>query len=140
MRAKLGLRADVPEDVVARLVDELLSLLQDEHLDYTSFFRNLIRAADAPHRFVVLTALDAWYQRWQALSPDAALMTRVNPVYIPRNHLVEESLDAATAGDLDPLDRLLRAVTSPYDERPGLERYAGPAPEDFGRYRTFCGT
>ena len=43
-------------------------------------------------------------------------------------------------GDLDPLSRLLAAVTAPYDERPGLERYAEPAPEDFGAYRTFCGT
>ena len=47
---------------------------------------------------------------------------------------------AATGGDLDPLERLLDAVTSPYDERPGLERYAAAAPEDFGAYRTFCGT
>jgi uncharacterized protein YdiU (UPF0061 family) len=61
-------------------------------------------------------------------------------VYIPRNHLVEEALAAATDGDLDPLSRLLAAVTAPYDERPGFERYAEPAPEDFGAYRTFCGT
>ncbi len=67
-------------------------------------------------------------------------MDRVNPVYIPRNHLVEEALAAATDGDLAPLDGLLTAVTAPYDERPGLERYAEPAPEDFGKYRTFCGT
>ena len=67
-------------------------------------------------------------------------MDRVNPAYIPRNHLVEEALDAATGGDLDPLARLLDAVTSPYDERPGLERYAAAAPKDFGAYRTFCGT
>jgi uncharacterized protein YdiU (UPF0061 family) len=140
MRVKLGLRDDVPEDAVAPLVEELLTLIQQEHLDYTSFFRNLIRDAAAPRQFVALTALDAWRQRWHALGPDAALLSRVNPVYIPRNHLVEESLEAATSGDLDPLQRLLHAVTSPNDERPGLERYAAPAPEDFGPYRTFCGT
>jgi uncharacterized protein YdiU (UPF0061 family) len=67
-------------------------------------------------------------------------MDRVNPVYVPRNHLVEEALDAATAGDLEPVHRLLDALTAPYDERPGLERYAEPAPETFGRYTTFCGT
>jgi serine/tyrosine/threonine adenylyltransferase len=65
---------------------------------------------------------------------------RVNPMYIPRNHLVEEALTAATAGDLGSLKQLLDAVTNPYDQRPGLERYAAPAPEDFGSYRTFCGT
>jgi serine/tyrosine/threonine adenylyltransferase len=32
-------------------------------------------------------------------------------------------------------------VTAPFEERPGLERYAQPAPHDFGAtYRTFCGT
>jgi serine/tyrosine/threonine adenylyltransferase len=75
-----------------------------------------------------------------ALDPDADAMDRVNPVYVPRNHLVEEALEAATAGDLAPLHRLLEAVTAPYDERPGLERYAEPAPDSFGDYRTFCGT
>jgi uncharacterized protein YdiU (UPF0061 family) len=140
MRAKLGLGDDVPDDVAAPLVAELLPLLQDARLDHTTFFRSLVRAADAPPPFVVLGALDAWRQRWHALHPDAALMSRANPVYIPRNHLVEEALGAATAGDLDPLHRLLDAVTRPYDERPGLERYAAPPAEDVGPYRTFCGT
>jgi uncharacterized protein YdiU (UPF0061 family) len=64
----------------------------------------------------------------------------VNPAYVPRNLLVEEALAAATSGDPDPLGRLLEAVTDPFAERPGLERYAAPAPVDFGAYRTFCGT
>ena len=68
-------------------------------------------------------------------------MDRHNPIYIPRNHLVEAALTAATGGDLAPLHELLAAVTHPYDERPGLERYAEPAPAEFGEeYQTFCGT
>lgn len=145
MRAKLGLSADVDAQSVKALSDELLALLKDSHVDYTSFFRGLSRAArgDAePARglFVDLAGFDAWLSRWRALRPDADVMDRANPVYIPRNHLVEEALAAATAGDLGPLEQLLAAVTSPYDERPGLERYADPAPEDFGNYQTFCGT
>ncbi|OMQ14088.1 hypothetical protein A7K94_0219115, partial [Modestobacter sp. VKM Ac-2676] len=61
-------------------------------------------------------------------------------VYVPRNHLVEEALDAATAGDLAPFQELVAVVTRPFDERPGLARYAAPAPDTFGPYRTFCGT
>ena len=88
-----------------------------------------------------LPRFDAWLEQWRSLGPDPEAMARVNPVYIPRNHLVEEALDAATAGDLDPLTALLSAVSAPYDERPGLERYAEPGPEDFAaKYRTFCGT
>ncbi len=91
---------------------------------------------------------DAWHARWRArvdaqgTEPAAlsAAMDRVNPVYIPRNHLVEEALTAATAGDLAPFERLVQVVTRPFEERPGLEPYAAPAPDSFGAYRTFCGT
>ncbi|WP_197506102.1 YdiU family protein [Mycobacterium sp. ACS4054] len=144
MRAKLGV-SDVDARDFAALVDDLLALLKGSHVDYTSFFRRLGRAArgdtePARGEFVDLAGFDAWLSRWQALRPNADVMDRANPVYIPRNHLVEEALTAATAGDLAPFERLLAAVTAPYDERPGLERYAGPAPEDFGKYQTFCGT
>jgi uncharacterized protein YdiU (UPF0061 family) len=145
MRAKLGLPDGLEAAVTAPLVDELLTLLEHGHVDHTSFFRRLGAAArgDAePARGLVLdlAAFDAWLERWRGLGPDAAAMDRVNPVYVPRNHLVEEALAAATDGDLGPLDRLLGAVTAPYAERPGFERYAAAAPADFGAYRTYCGT
>jgi uncharacterized protein YdiU (UPF0061 family) len=145
MRAKLGLPAGLDDEVSTSLVDEFLGLLQRSHGDYTSFFRHLATAArgDAePARGLVLDlpAFDSWLERWRALGPDAEAMDRVNPAYIPRNHIVEEALAAATGGDLAPLESLLDVVTRPFDERRGLERYAAPAPVDFGTYRTFCGT
>jgi uncharacterized protein YdiU (UPF0061 family) len=145
MRAKLGLPDGLVDAVASPLVDELLALLQADHVDHTSFFRALSGAArgdvePARNLFLHLAGFDGWLERWRALGPDADGMDRVNPVYIPRNHLVEEALAAATEGDLDPLVRLLDAVAAPYDERPGLERYAAPAPAHFGAYQTFCGT
>ncbi|MBO0679976.1 YdiU family protein [Mycolicibacterium sp. S2-37] len=144
MAAKLGL-AHTDSDAAAPLIADLPELLQQSHIDYTSFFRALAEAArgDAePARglFLDLAGFDAWLNRWRALHPDADAMDRVNPIYIPRNHLVEEALTAATAGDLAPVEQLLDAVTRPFEVRPGLERYAEPAPGDFGTYRTFCGT
>ncbi|BBY66144.1 protein adenylyltransferase SelO [Mycolicibacterium helvum] len=134
MGKKLGLGDGVEDAAAQQLVDELLELLENERVDYTSFFRRLARG-------VVEPAFDAWATRWRDLDPDTGAMQRVNPVYIPRNHLVEEALSAAAAGDLAPFDRLLTAIGSPYDDRPGLERYADPAPDDFGRcFQTFCGT
>ena len=145
MRAKLGLSDGLDDAVTVPLVDELLTLLQESQVDHTSFYRALgatVRGAagPTPGLFVDVSAFDAWAQRWRALSPNPDVMDRVNPVYIPRNHLVEEALAAATEGDLDPLEQLLDAVANPYHERPGLERYAAAAPKDFGAYRTFCGT
>jgi protein adenylyltransferase len=145
MRAKLGLPGGLDDADASSLTDELLALLQADRVDGTTFFRALGGAARgrvAPARdlFLDLAGFDRWLARWRATGPDADAMDRVNPVYIPRNHLVEEALGAATEGDLGPLGSLLEAVTAPFDERPGLERYAAPAPADFGAYRTFCGT
>jgi uncharacterized protein YdiU (UPF0061 family) len=67
-------------------------------------------------------------------------MDSVNPAYIPRNHHVEPALTAANAGDLRPFRQLLDVLAQPFEERPGLESYAAPAPPSFGDYRTFCGT
>jgi uncharacterized protein YdiU (UPF0061 family) len=145
MKAKLGLSGDADSDAASALVDGAIAILKDGPVDYTLFFRNLGKAARGdlrPVRGMVLdlAAFDAWAERWQALGPDAELMDSVNPAYVPRNHLVEEALSAATDGNLAPLQQLLEAVGSPFAERPGLERYAEGAPEDFGTYMTFCGT
>ena len=145
-RAKLGLPESTPPVAAKALVDDAYALLEQGRADHTSFFRHLgsvARGGDAePARglFPEAAAFDAWVARWRALGPDAAAMDRVNPVYVPRNHLVEEALAAATAGDLAPLEQLVDVLTAPYDERPGLERYATPDPGDPSAYRTFCGT
>jgi serine/tyrosine/threonine adenylyltransferase len=148
MHAKLGLTDGGPDD--GRLVDDLLTLLRDQGVDYTTFFRALsaaVRGDVDPARslFGEPAAFDAWAQRWQARlsgepGPTAAAMDRVNPFYVPRNQRVEEALTAATAGDLGPVRRLLDVLTRPFEERPGLEAYATPAPAGCGVYRTFCGT
>ncbi|OBC14247.1 hypothetical protein A5784_30175 [Mycobacterium sp. 852013-50091_SCH5140682] len=145
MRTKLGLSEGVSHQQATSLIEDLLKALLAGRVDYTSFFRGLAHAArgDAgPVRnlFAEPEAFEDWLTRWRALAPAPDTMDRVNPVYIPRNHLVEEALAAATAGELAPLEDLLEAVSAPYDVRPGLQRYAQPAPPDFGAYRTFCGT
>ena len=139
MRTKLGLTSSRPDD--GPLVDDLLQRMSVERLDFTGTFRALadhLRGGDAPD-------LGDWLGRWLARLDDAATTTaermdRANPVYVPRNHLVEEALAAATEGDLSPLARLLAVLASPYERRAGLERYEQPAPAGGTPYRTFCGT
>jgi len=151
MRAKLGLPGAGPEDDT--LIEELLGLLHAQDVDYSSCLRALSRvlcgdAAPARALFADPVAFDVWSERWLArvseqssgLPTIAAAMDRVNPVYIPRNHHVEDALTMASVGDLAPAQRLLDVLARPFDERPGLEDYAGPAPASDGAYRTFCGT
>ena len=150
MRAKLGMADGRPAD--GALTDDLLGLLHAQGVDFTSCFRALsswLRGNRAAARslFTDPAAFDAWADRWMRqighardLPAAADEMERVNPVYIPRNHLVEEALASATEGDLEPFEQLLHALTRPFDERPGLERYAAPASSSLGAYRTFCGT
>ena len=141
MRAKIGLGDGRPGD--DELVTDLLDLMAEGRVDYTSFFRALSSGGLEDPTFA------GWVPRWSARLAEtgddrgsvAAAMNRVNPVYIPRNHLVEEALVAATAGNLDPFERLVDVVSQPFDDRPGLERYALPAGTDFtADYQTFCGT
>ena len=152
MRAKLGLASAADDD--EQLIDDLLEMMRVHKVDHTSLFRALASIpswGDEQLRSIVddAAAFQPWIDRWQTRlagegrPPDvvAAAMEAVNPVYIPRNHLVEEALDAATAGDLEPFERLLAVVTDPFRVRSGLERYAEPAPPSFSRYyQTFCGT
>jgi uncharacterized protein YdiU (UPF0061 family) len=144
MRAKLGLSGTLPDGEARSVVEALSAQLQQSRVDYTWFFRRLSSAArgDAePVRglFLDLEAFDGWLGRWRALGPDADLMDRTNPAVIPRNHLVEEALTAANQGELEPLRRLLDAVSRPFEEPPGGERYVEAAPANTD-YRTFCGT
>jgi len=87
----------------------------------------------------------AWRKRLEAEPMDgqarAEAMRKVNPAYIPRNHLVEEALEAATRRqDYRPFEVLLAAISRPWEERPGLERYATPARPEELVVQTFCGT
>jgi uncharacterized protein YdiU (UPF0061 family) len=152
MRPKLGLTD--ADDADGQLFDNLLTVAHEQAVDYTSLFRALADVAvgerNALHPIVRDAAgFDPWIERWLArlaaegrpMDVVAATMRETNPIYIPRNHLVEEALEAATVGDLAPFEQLSAVVTKPFGERPGCDRYAEPAPESFGRYyQTFCGT
>lgn len=146
--AKLGLGDRVDPAVSDALADAALALLAEHHVDFTGFWRDLATAAQGDRQAVrgrflgPVAELDAWLDRWSALSPDAALIRATNPVYIPRNHIVEEVLAAAADGDLASFERVLDLLRDPFSERPGSEyrRFARPAPEGTAQHVTYCGT
>ena len=157
-RDKLGLgdgrAADAEADTA--LAKDWLALLQTQHVDFTLGWRRLADVAagdEAPLRalFADPQALDGWLARWRercaseggmAAEERAARMRRVNPWIIPRNHRVEEALEAASEhDDLGPFERLLDALRAPYEEKPEHAMYAQPAPAAVTAcYQTFCGT
>ncbi|WP_072806199.1 protein adenylyltransferase SelO [Rhodococcoides yunnanense] len=140
LAAKLGL-SGAPDSA---LVDDLFALMQQHGSDWTNTFRAL--AAQLRGQPTTLDGFEPWIERWKAVlsgepSVIADAMDRVNPLYIPRNHLVDAALRAATAGDLAPFHELLDVVTHPFVRREGLSKYAEPAPVEFAEgFRTFCGT
>jgi len=128
-------------------------LLEVHSVDYTLAWRRLADAAEGnsdaleelfPSKLGLVNWLARWHQRiaLQSAAGTAATMRSVNPIYIPRNHLVEEALDAAQDNaDLEPFKKLLAVLSHPFEEGPSLGRYAQPASQEFmAQYETFCGT
>lgn len=144
MRAKLGLLG--AEDGDLALIEGFLAAMAGQGVDWTLGFRRLSGAVEDAAALRVLfddaAALDAWLPRWRArLAAGAAgRMEAVNPLYIPRNHRVEEALAAAHDGDMAPFEALLSVISDPFRVQAGRDGFALAAPQGFGAYRTFCGT
>jgi len=150
MRSKLGLSTEAPDDL--DLVNDLHWVMKDGHVDFTLVFRRLSQAvrgdSDAVQQlFNQSGAFEVWARRWRKrleqegvpAETRAQAMDRVNPIYIPRNHKVEEALAAAVGHeDLKPFSKLLAVLSHPFDEVVGNEAYAEPVPDP--SYKTFCGT
>ena len=155
MMKKLGLMEQAEDD--AALIQDLLKLMQENQMDFTLTFRNLSDLVDQENASGggVTTFIEApesfgpWLKRWQQRldieQTDNATrqqaMYAVNPVYIPRNHLVEEAISAAeTQQDLEPFNRLVDILANPFEFSQDNARYAlPPTPEQVVR-QTFCGT
>ncbi|MCW8927020.1 MAG: YdiU family protein [Xanthomonadales bacterium] len=147
---KLGLAGDESGDVA--LVQDLLELMQQHGSDFTLTFRRLAELAGTDENTGEIFQLDAafepWLERWRsrfAESEDAATRTsgmlRANPVFIPRNHLVEEAIVAAeNDGDFAPFHALVDVLAHPFDYDANLERYARPPLPGQEVRQTFCGT
>jgi serine/tyrosine/threonine adenylyltransferase len=136
MRAKLGLLGEDAGD--AALAEDFLGLI--EGADWTLAFHRL--GSGDTGLIKDQSGLQAWVERWQARRGAGwqARMAAANPSVIPRNHLVEQALSAATAGDMAPFEALLAAVRAPFGPVAGREAFALPAPSGFGPYLTYCGT
>ena len=142
MRPKLGLTNI--EDGDTELIEDWLKYLQDNELDYTLSFRRLATRIAASDTELFGEFEQRWRQRVgnQGIKSAEAvgLMNSVNPLFIARNHRVEQAISEAVAGDLTVFEDLNVVLARPFEEQPEFAHYA-EAPEPHERVtRTFCGT
>ncbi|MCX7559582.1 YdiU family protein [Sulfitobacter sp. F26204] len=137
--AKIGISTPQADD--QGLIEELLALMQTDEADFTNTFQAL-NEGKARDQFTDLEAFDQWSEKWKnRLTTEAesqTVMQSANPVIIPRNHRIEQMIEAAVAGDMAPFERLMKALATPFVEtdaalaRPPSRQEIVPA--------TFCGT
>ncbi len=153
-RRKLGLLNSQPGDL--ELGQDLLLRMANNRADFTNTFRALCNASlsdatdEAVRReFADPAAFDAWAINWrQRLSQDGggpterlAAMRAANPAFIPRNHRVEEAIQAAVnREDFGAFETLLTVLAQPYDDQPDFARFAAPPKLEEVVHQTFCGT
>ncbi|RAV34464.1 protein adenylyltransferase SelO [Corynebacterium heidelbergense] len=146
MGRTLGLSAHLQadpatRDVATALIDELPGTLHAAELDMHHFYRDLAYRDLAAGTVEAPTPqLRDWIARWGDLRPDRAAMAEVNPLIIPRNHVLNAALGNAEAGDMGPYLRLLDAVTHPFRDSADVRELDRPAHPDAAKTTTYCGT
>lgn len=147
MRAKLGLYNE--EDQDETLIENLLNLMKKNRADFTNTFRALTLNRIEDTGLAGDSGFDKWHEEWegrrsrqkQSKEESQKLMQHSNPAVIPRNHRVEEALEAAMQhDDYTVMHRLLAVLSDPYAYSPDQDEYCElPVPTTMP-YRTFCGT
>jgi uncharacterized protein YdiU (UPF0061 family) len=151
MAAKIGVPAGGEADWP--LVDALLALLLEQGVDFTLSFRHLRDAAGGSESaflrlFTQPAPVVEWLARWRdhlatmgvAVQTAAHTMQRANPVFIPRNHRIEEVIEAGKGGDFEPFHRLNEILRRPFEEQPEFRDYEeAPKAHEIVR-ATYCGT
>jgi uncharacterized protein YdiU (UPF0061 family) len=153
LHAKLGLDSVREEDDRA-LFDSMFTLMHENHVDFTHFFRKLgalqveAPATDAPLRdmFIDRDAFDRWAVSYRARlraenSVDTARslqMNKVNPKYVLRNYLAQVAIEKAQNKDFSEVAKLLAILEHPFDEQPGNEQYAALPPDWASHLEVSC--
>jgi uncharacterized protein YdiU (UPF0061 family) len=152
MRSKIGLSKEEHNDI--ELVAQFLEIMAEEKADFTLSFRMLSKAligdkSRIKKLFSNSRRLDGWIMLWQervsqeniAVETIANSMDKINPLYIPRNHKVEEALDEAVfKNNMRSFNIMLSVMQNPYDEIESNKSFAEAPISQDKSYKTFCGT
>jgi len=146
MRKKLGLLGEDAND--EKLVIDLLNWMHKKKADYTNTFCFLMNPNFKDKKIYNDESFLYWKKQWQdrlkingnSSEESLKLMRSSNPLVIPRNHKVEEALDFANNGDLNPTKNLLKILEKPYEDKKEINEYQSSEPPSNKIYKTFCGT
>ena len=145
MRHKLGL--SILDEKDKFLILDLLTWMHQHKADYTNTFCYLMNEKIQNDKIYTDDHFKIWKKRWQERlkkekniqDKSIELMKKNNPIVIPRNHKIEEVLNAAQEDNLKPYLRLLEILKKPYSSREGLKDYQTLSNSN-EKYKTFCGT
>jgi uncharacterized protein YdiU (UPF0061 family) len=144
MGSKLGISQICEVD--KKLITNLLDWMHENGADFTNTFRDLSQEKIPDEELYATESFQTWHTRWQArlgeedLESSLTLRKSVNPAVIPRNHKVEEALQAGEEGDLEPFRNLLKGLEKPYEDGEHLAPYQIPPKPEEKVTETFCGT
>ena len=145
MKGKLGLISNEIED--DKLMKDLFQLMFENEADYTNTFVYLMNGSVPQEELIKDKNFIEWKNKWnsrlsrnQDIIKAKELMTKNNPIIIPRNHLIESALSKAEQGNLDEFNKLILALKDPYQDNEQLTGLKNPAPRSEKKYQTFCGT
>ena len=130
------------------LIDELLLLMKKLKMDYTNTFSFL--SHDNINANQISSNIDfiKWQKKWNKsinkttnLKEAKHLMRKYNPIFIARNHLIDEAIKEAVNGDMASINKILEILTTPYQYQDGLEKFIKPPSPNFEEcFQTYCGT
>jgi uncharacterized protein YdiU (UPF0061 family) len=147
MREKLGLFNE--EELDESLIEKLLTLMQEHKADFTNTFDDLTTGNREDSALFQSEGFGEWQGQWQkrrkrqeqSEEDSSRLMRSSNPAVIPRNHRVEEALEAAVEReDYSVMERLLTVLSNPYEQSPEKAEYCKLPAHSSLPYRTYCGT
>ena len=145
MRNKLGLFGSDDQDKF--LILDLLTWMHEKKADYTNTFCHLMNINLKSDKLYNDKDFINWKKRWEhrlsknnnTSKKSMELMRNNNPLFIPRNHKVEEALEAAEQNNLNPVKQILEILEKPYEEQLEKDDYQSPSKSN-EKYQTFCGT
>ena len=114
-----------------KIIKDFLDIMHIHKLDYTNTFINL------ENNNLDKNIFKDWYIKYNNLKNKK--FDKINPIVIPRNHLIEQIINESHSGNFESLYEYEKILKNPYN-RNIKNKFTNPPTENEKIYETFCGT